>query len=737
MRPPSRTIRAGILAGVALAVTATALAGTRSLASSSDAFVSQASDSPRTWVVGSRGIAVTIDVHPQAGLRIESIVNPATSTDWVATPTPDTRVVVSASPSVLGAKGSPFVFSSASATSTSASVTLALSFTASSLGLRATRNYVCFPAAPVVETWTTVESSGGTQTKRVDDLAAWQMTVAGRQVTWVTGLHPELMASGADAFTVQQQAIADGQTFSIGAQGRSSESALPYFVLENGQEQLFGGLEWSGAWRLTMTGVDGGAAVSLGLPPMSTKVEAGASVEGPHGFFGVTAGSISEANHAVRTFVDEGLRAGRPFNAWVTSNTWFAHGVAIDAASMTSEIDAAADLGAELFVLDAGYYPGPAGANAFDFTSGLGSWTWDSARFPGGLAALARHAHDRGLKFGLWVEPERVALSTVGSPGLAQTAFLAMEDGRYDPALAIEDSTSAQICLASSAARAWVFDKLTQLIDAVHPDYLKWDNNFWINCNRAGHGHDATDGNFQHVQGLYSLLGALRSRYPDLVIENCSGGGHRMDFGMLRYTDVGWMDDRTSPAPLVRHNLEGLLTVMPPSYLLSFVLDSDANPSDGVLDVPLMFRSRMPGVLGLGFSAAEASDEVKSEARPQIAAYKALRDIQSQAHGAPLSPPADGPSAPEWDAVEEVNAPSGDALIFAFQADSAARRTQVQPVGLLPDATYRVESLDGGLVATASGADLMADGIEVDASSLTSAHLLVLRVVAAAAAAVK
>src|SRR6185369_9520745 len=121
-----------------------------------------------------------------------------------------------------------------------------------------------------------------------------------------------------------------------------------------------------------------------------------------------------------------------------------------------------------------------------------------------------------------------------------------------------------------AGARQWILDWLTPLLDEVQPDYLKWDNNMWVNCNREGHEHGATDGNFTHVNGLYEILGTLRERYPTMLIENVSGGGHRLDLAMLRYSDVGWMDDRTAPSALVRRNIEGLTAIFPPAYLLSF-----------------------------------------------------------------------------------------------------------------------------------------------------------------------
>ena len=95
-----------------------------------------------------------------------------------------------------------------------------------------------------------------------------------------------------------------------------------------------------------------------------------------------------------------------------------------------------------------------------------------------------------------------------------------------------------------------------------------------------------------HVQALYGILDELRQRYPDLLIENVSGGGARLDFGMMAYTDTAWMDDRTSPASHVRHNIEGLTFAFPPAYLLSFLIDADGEPIAGAADLPLLVRSR-------------------------------------------------------------------------------------------------------------------------------------------------
>src|SRR5262245_5612241 len=200
---------------------------------------------------------------------------------------------------------------------------------------------------------------------------------------------------------------------------------------------------------------------------------------------------------------------------------------------MLAEMDAAAALGVELFVIDAGWYAGAGANGTYDFDAGLGVWRPDPARFPEGLRPLRDHAHELGMRFGLWVEPERVSLESLGEGGVSED-WLAKTDGQYG------SDHAAQICLSVTAARQWILDWLTPILDDVQPDYLKWDNNMWMNCNREGHEHGSTDGNFTQVNGMYRVLAGLRERSPDILIENVAVGCNRRDIGMLLHRDVGW-----------------------------------------------------------------------------------------------------------------------------------------------------------------------------------------------------
>jgi len=418
-----------------------------------------------------------------------------------------------------------------------------------------------------------------------------------------------------------------------------------------------------------------------------------------------------------------GIRGGRPLTPLVTYNTWFAYGTEIDEATLKAEMDRVAALGVELFVVDAGWYEGTGKADAFDFDSGLGSWTADPARFPNGLAPLRAYAHGLGMKFGIWVEPERVNLSLIGAPGIDES-WLATTDGNYG------SDRTALICLSVAAARQYILDRLTTLIDDAQPDYVKWDNNIWVNCNRsdAGHEHGADDGNFAQVNGLYQILSTLREQYPSLLLENVSGGGNRLDLGMLRYTDSAWMDDRTAPSINVRHNIEGLSAIFPPAYLLSFVTDHETEPLHNSPDLSLYFRSRMAGTLGLCFRSDGFTEGELNGIAHEIAIYKAMRDTVSVSAATLLSAQASTSDGPGWDVLQETPSDSQQALVCAYQSSDGSTKINVKPTGLIESARYGVQSVDTGLLGLATGADIMANGIDLIQSPNTAAHILLLRV---------
>ena len=258
---------------------------------------------------------------------------------------------------------------------------------------------------------------------------------------------------------------------------------------------------------------------------------------------------------------------------------------------------------------------------------------------------------------------------------------------------------------------------------------MKWDVNRWITCTRPGHGHPVDGGNYAHTQALYEILATLRQRYPALTIENCAGGGHRLDFALARLTDSAWMDDRTSPAAHVRRNLQGLLSLFPAEYLFSYVMPHPDEPIRGGEDIPFLVRSRMPGMVGLAAEIGELGEREKNELYQQFTLVRSLREAQGRATTYPLTPQRPGPG--EWEVVQQVMPDTGISYIFAFSA-GAPDSTVVSLRAIQPDRVYELRSADRGTIGLLRGADLLTRGLEITRAPESAAQVLVLEPIASA-----
>jgi alpha-galactosidase len=708
--------RSALLALVAISLFAARLdAASTVVAQDGDATIAR-DQSAGTWTIAAGGATLVLAADSGRDFAVVQFAS-ASGAAWTIGSAADSTLRVRGASLSFGARADGFAFRSASTVDNNGRLEFAATYALTGTDLQLTRHYAVVSGSPTVETWTTFASAGGAL---VADVNALQISIPAGAVHWVTGLQGDNAdVDSASAFTRREQTLAVGDSLTLGAVGRASEQTVPWFAVDGAKDEFYTALMWSGAWSLTLARQSAGIRVTLGLPSMTTTVLD--SVDGPHVLFGAAPGGLAQASAALRAYVVGGLRQGRALQPLVTYNTWFAYGTEIDEATLEAEMDREAALGVELFVVDAGWYEGAGASGAFDFDSGLGSWTADPARFPNGLRPLRDYAHNLGMQFGIWVEPERVNLALVGAPGIEE-AWLATSGGNYG------SDHAAQICLSVPAARQYLLDRLTTLIDTVQPDYLKWDNNMWVNCDRDGHGHGTGDGNFAHVTALYQILSTLRDQYPSLLIENVSGGGNRLDLGMLRYTDAAWMDDRTAPSVHVRHNIEGLSAMFPPAYLLSFVTDHDTEPLHDSPDLPLYFRSRMAGALGLCFRSDGFSDDDLAGITREIGIYKAMRETQSAAAAALLTGQAQATDGPAWDVLQESASGNAQSLVCAYQSDSGTDSFTVTPTGLIPDATYAVESVDTGALGTATGSALMTGGIRLVQSPSSAAHILLLRV---------
>lgn len=198
-------------------------------------------------------------------------------------------------------------------------------------------------------------------------------------------------------------------------------------------------------------------------------------------------------------------------------------------------VDAAADAGAEYFCIDAGWFADPA---VGDWWSTVGEWREAAVRFTGGLTSVIERIHARGMRSGLWLEPEVVGIDSPTAALLPDEAFFTRFGQR------VQEDRRYHLDLRHPAARAHLDATVDHLVASYGVSYLKLDYN--INPG-VGTEHEATsagDGLLAHTRALRDWLLALRARHPQVLVENCASGAMRADASLLAVTHVQSTSDQ-------------------------------------------------------------------------------------------------------------------------------------------------------------------------------------------------
>jgi alpha-galactosidase len=265
-------------------------------------------------------------------------------------------------------------------------------------------------------------------------------------------------------------------------------------------------------------------------------------------------------------------RAPRP----LVLNTWEAVYFDHDHDRIAELVDAAARVGVERLVIDDGWFDGRRDANA-----GLGDWTVDSQVWPDGLGAIVDRVRAAGMQFGLWFEPEMVNLDS----------RLAREhpDWILAPSAGVGLSARDQYVLdiAHPDAFDYLLERMDALVDEYAIDYIKWDHNRDLLEAVQRSPRDGRPGVHAQTVALYELLDELRRRHPALEIETCSGGGGRIDLGILDRTDRVWASDCNDPVE--RASIERWSSLLLPPELIGSHLGAPVSHTTGRA-TPLSFR---------------------------------------------------------------------------------------------------------------------------------------------------
>ncbi len=510
-----------------------------------------------------------------------------------------------------------------------------------------------------------------------------------------------------------QEVIQPGLKVVESRRGNTSAQANPWFAIDGPERATetsgrvwFGAIGWSGNWRLTIEQTPHQQVrVTGGLNPFdfSHVLKPGESLETPPFYGGYSERGFGEASRAFHRFQREFVLPGgltskpRP----VLYNSWEATEMHVDEAGQTELAKKAATLGIERFVMDDGWF----GARNTD-KAGLGDWTVNPQKFPNGLKGLISKVKALGMDFGLWVEPEMVnpdsdlyrkhpdwAMHFPGRPRSPARNQLILNMARDD-------------------VKEYIFGVLDEIVSENDIAFLKWDMN--RNASEPGWPEVAPAEQkkmwLQYTRNVYEIIDRLRAKHPKVEIESCSGGGGRIDLGILTRVEQVWTSDNTDALDRLKIQ-EGYTYAYTPKAMMAWVTDV---PNFNGRSTPLNFRFvvAMQGSLGIGNNLNKWKEEDFTLARKMIAYYKQVRPTVQHGRLFRLV----SPRAPEGFAATQYVAEDGKQSVVFATLHSQQYGRPVPPLmleGLDEQAVYKLTWLDGR-TQTLSGAALMHRGLQLN-----------------------
>ena len=276
---------------------------------------------------------------------------------------------------------------------------------------------------------------------------------------------------------------------------------------------------------------------------------------------------------------------------------------------------AAKEVNIDMLVMDDGWF-----GKRDDDNSGLGDWFVNEKKLGGTLGNLIKRINDLGVKFGIWIEPEMVSEDSDlyrKHPDWALTV-----PGRNP----VRSRNQLVLDFSRKEVVDEIYDQICKVLDQGNIEYVKWDMNRSLMDVYSSVTREQGRVLYDYVLGLYDFLERLVQRYPNLLIEGCSGGGGRFDAGMMYYTPQIWCSDNTDAIDRLRIQY-GTSFGYPVSVVGSHV-SAVPNHQTG-RKTPLHTRGvvAMSGTFGYELNLMKLSEEEKQEIREQIAEYKRYAPI--------------------------------------------------------------------------------------------------------------
>ena len=508
--------------------------------------------------------------------------------------------------------------------------------------------------------------------------------------------------------------VSEGIYVNSSTVGASSNRHNPAFMLlGNGADFSHGNvygfnLIYSGNHYSAIEGSPSGTTrVMSGINPHCFKwiLEPHDSFETPQAVMTYSGNGINKMAQNMHSFVNNHIVRGvhkgkeRP----IVINNWEAMMFNFNKHKIIALADKAKKLGVEMLVLDDGWF----GARNND-KAGLGDWVVNTKKLPGGLKSLADAINRRGMKFGLWFEPECVNPDS--------DLYRAHPDWAISVPTRVPSLGRNQMVLdlTRKEVRDYIVDSVDSILSDANIEYVKWDYNRHISDMYSATLKNQGEFYHKYILGLYEILDRLfYKKHPNILFESCSSGGNRFDLGMLCYSPQVWTSDDTDP--IERLEIQGgMYHFYPPSTISAHVSMSPHAQTLRATPLSTRFNVACFGVLGYELDFAELTPDELIQVKKQIAFYKAHR--KTFQYGKFEFVQIDNPNQLSWQISRKNEIIAG---FFQTRTSAAPYRDRLTVPSANPDKQYCVECVKqnlriktfGPLINHITPVKLKADGL--------------------------
>lgn len=440
--------------------------------------------------------------------------------------------------------------------------------------------------------------------------------------------------------------------------------------------------------------------VLVGINPddFGWKLANGESFQTPEAVMTYTSDGLNQMSQQLGAFYQDHLinqhfaHQDRP----ILINNWEATFMDFNEAKLMKIVDQADKLGSEMFVLDDGWF-----GHRDDDKSSLGDWFVDQKKFSNGISGFADRVHDKGMKFGLWFEPEMISIDSklyekhpdwmIATPGRQGTPAR----NQY-----VLDMTRQEVV-------DYLFEHMSAIIKQTKLDYIKWDMNRNITEMYGAKLPADQQLEFPHryILGVYQLYARLTEAFPKVLFESCASGGGRFDLGMMYYAPQAWCSDDTDAVERIKiqdgtsygytQNMWGAHVSAVPNDQVGRLTSLDTRAAVAYF-----------GDFGYELDITKMAADELATIKKQVAFYKQYRHLFQFGKFYRLdNPDTNNDNVYGWQVVNEDRS---EAILTRFQILNGANPAYIRVyfAGLDPEATYTVNDGEEHF----SGAELMNAG---------------------------